>query len=97
MAIAKRKAIPLGRDGFAWHNPSRSCFFQELVPEGQPMVNDFSGAVFREPFIPPATESAQSRYMHNIAVTTGLVRGEAKTSHYNNKGCGRNLLLQKNS
>jgi hypothetical protein len=69
--------------------------FLELVPEGQPMVNDFSRAVFREPVIPPATESAQLRYMHNIAVITGLVRGEAKASHHNNKSCRRNLLLQK--
>ncbi|MGA9260870.1 MAG: hypothetical protein WBV95_02780, partial [Desulfobacterales bacterium] len=48
-----KKTIPLGRDGLAWHNPLWSCVFQELVPDGQPMVNDFSRAFFGEPVIPP--------------------------------------------
>jgi hypothetical protein len=26
-AISKQKAIPLGWDGFAWHNPIRFCDF----------------------------------------------------------------------
>jgi len=59
------------------------------------MVNDFSRAVFGEPLIPPAMESAQFRYMHNIAIITDFVRREASASHHNNQSCERNLLLQK--